>query len=122
MSKTLWRRDPLQLPLAKMLLKEFGGDVDVFDVNKAKGVEQLCWGMKKIGARLKGKVVEVGIDATCAYSSRSNDGNILIMTIIKDNTNSKNLELYSIMGEYDNAGFPLSYCFLSTATAIEPGK
>jgi len=26
------------------------------------------------------------------------------------------------MGEYDNAGFPLSYCLLSTATAIEIGK
>jgi len=32
------------------------------------------------------------------------------------------LELYSIMGEYDNAGFPLSYCLLSTASAIEIGK
>jgi hypothetical protein len=54
-------------------------------------------------------------------SSGSNNRNILITTV-KDNTNSKNLELYSIMGEYDNAGFPLSYCLLSTATAIEPGK
>lgn len=26
------------------------------------------------------------------------------------------------MAEYDNAGFPLSYCFLTTATAIEIGK
>jgi len=26
------------------------------------------------------------------------------------------------MGEYDNAGFPMTYCLLSTATAIEPGK
>jgi hypothetical protein len=39
-----------------------------------------------------------------------------------DNTNSKHLELYSIMGEFDNAGFPLSYCLLSTATAIDQGK
>ena len=39
-----------------------------------------------------------------------------------DNTNSKHLELYSIMGEYDNAGFPLTYCLLSTATAIDLGK
>ena len=31
-----------------------------------------------------------------------------------DNTNSKNLELYSIMAEHDNAGFPVSYCLLST--------
>lgn len=26
------------------------------------------------------------------------------------------------MAEYDNAGFPLSYCFMTTATAIEVGK
>jgi hypothetical protein len=42
--------------------------------------------------------------------------------VITDNMNSKNLELYSIIGEYDNAGFPLSYCLLSTVSAIEPGK
>ncbi len=41
---------------------------------------------------------------------------------ITDNTNSKHLELYSIMGEYDNAGFPLTYCLLSTATSINLGK
>jgi hypothetical protein len=40
----------------------------------------------------------------------------------KDNTNSKHLELYSIMAEHDNAGFPLSYCLLSTASAIDQGK
>lgn len=39
-----------------------------------------------------------------------------------DNTNSKHLELYSIMGEYDNAGFLMTYCLLSTATAIDLGK
>ena len=30
-----------------------------------------------------------------------------------DNTNSSNLELYSIMGEYDNASFPLTYCLIN---------
>lgn len=39
-----------------------------------------------------------------------------------DNTNSKDLELYSIMAEHDNAGFPMTYCLLSTATAIDLGK
>jgi hypothetical protein len=39
-----------------------------------------------------------------------------------DNTNSKHLELYSVLGEFDNAGFPLSYCLLSTAMSIEIGK
>ena len=39
-----------------------------------------------------------------------------------DNTNSKHLELYSTMGKYNNAGFPMTYCLLSTATAIDLGK
>lgn len=39
-----------------------------------------------------------------------------------DNANSKHLELYSIMGEYDNAGFPMTYCLLSMAAAIDLGK
>ena len=39
-----------------------------------------------------------------------------------DNTNSSNLELYSTMGEYDNAGFPLTYCLLLTAEALKIGK
>jgi hypothetical protein len=67
MSEILWKRDHLQLPSAETLLKEFVKDVDVFDVEVPEHVEQLCWGMKKIAAKLKGKVVEIGIDATCAY-------------------------------------------------------
>ena len=39
-----------------------------------------------------------------------------------DNTNSSNLELYSIMGKHENARFPLSYCLLSTAMSLEIGK
>ena len=31
----------------------------------------------------------------------------------------KHLELYSVMAEHDNAGFPLSYCLLSTATSVD---
>ena len=38
------------------------------------------------------------------------------------NANLSNLELYSIMGEYNNTGFPLTYCLLSTAEALEIGK
>ena len=37
-------------------------------------------------------------------------------------TNSKNLELYSIMVEHDGAGFPLGYCLLFTASAIHIHK
>lgn len=38
------------------------------------------------------------------------------------NTNKGELELYAILGEYDGAGFPLSYCLLSTALSIEINK
>ena len=45
-----------------------------------------------------------------------------ILTREPDNTNSHHLELYTILGEYDNAGFPLSYCLLTTVTSVEVGK
>jgi hypothetical protein len=120
MSETLWKKDEQQLPSVEKLLAEYPDDVDVFQVPKVDGVEQLCWGMKRISGQLKGKVVEIGHDATCAYLCA--DGRNLVLTSIPDNTNSKHLELYSILGEHDNAGFPLSYCLLSTATAIDIGK
>ncbi|EGN95293.1 hypothetical protein SERLA73DRAFT_77309 [Serpula lacrymans var. lacrymans S7.3] len=103
MSEVLWKKDPVQLTSVYILLSELKDDVDLFDIKVADGVEQLCWGMKKIAQRLKGKVVEIGIDATY-------------------NTNSKNLKLYSVLGEYDNAGFSLSYCVISTASALDIGK
>ncbi|KAJ7217434.1 hypothetical protein C8J57DRAFT_1598609, partial [Mycena rebaudengoi] len=93
MSEMLWKHDTLQLPSAETLLREYGDEVEVLNVQPAEGVEQLAWVMKKIAEPLRGKIVEIGIDATY-------------------NTNSKHLELYSVLGEYDNAGFPLSYCLL----------
>lgn len=65
MSEVLWKRDRMQLLSAKMLLEEFDDDVDVFEIEVAEGVQQLCWGMKRILAKLKGEIVEIGIDATC---------------------------------------------------------
>src|ERR1700736_6268134 len=58
MSEVLWKRDHLQLPSAEILLKEFSNDIDV---KTADGVQQLCWGMKKIASLLKGKIVEISI-------------------------------------------------------------
>lgn len=66
MSEILWKRDDLQLPSAEILLREYSDEVNVFDLPKVDGMEQLAWGMKKVSDRLRGKVVEVGIDATCA--------------------------------------------------------
>lgn len=36
--------------------------------------------------------------------------------------NAKHLELYSVMAEHDGAGFPLSYCLISTAASMDQGK
>ena len=118
LSQTFWRRAENQLESAKLLLTEYGNEVDIFELSVPDGVEILAWGMKKIAEPLRGKVVEVGMDATCKPLSLlwiKSDGDA-------DNTNAKHLELYSIMGEHDNAGFPFSYCLLSTATAIDQGK
>jgi hypothetical protein len=32
---------------------------------EAEGVEQVAWAMKRIIEPLKGKIVEIGVDATC---------------------------------------------------------
>jgi hypothetical protein len=65
MSEVMWKRAKDQMESAKLLLEEYPDDVDVFHINVAEGVQQICWGMKRIANRLKGKVVEIGIDATC---------------------------------------------------------
>jgi hypothetical protein len=66
LSQTYWQRDELQLPSAKKLLAEYPEEVDVFDVGGIpEDVEILAWGMKRITTRLKGHVVEIGMDATC---------------------------------------------------------
>ena len=48
---------------------------------------------------------------------RYNVTSMLIPTI--DNTNSEHLELFTILVEYDNAGFPISYCLISTVNASD---
>ncbi|KAK7439562.1 hypothetical protein VKT23_017491 [Stygiomarasmius scandens] len=103
MSEELWKRDPDQMTSAKMLLEELGDDVDILETVTSDGVEQLAWTMKKIMGPLRGTTVEVALDATY-------------------NTNSRHLELYSVMAEHDNAGFPISYCLLSTAESIDQQK
>ncbi|KAJ6587914.1 hypothetical protein B0H19DRAFT_1057210 [Mycena capillaripes] len=75
-------------------------DVAIFEPQDIpEGVEMICWGMKKITTPLKGE-------------SETNS----------DADNTKHLELDSIMGEHDGAGFPLSYLLLSTASSIDQGK
>ncbi|KAF7329636.1 SWIM-type domain-containing protein [Mycena kentingensis (nom. inval.)] len=99
-----YKRDDDPLKSAALLLKEMSDLVDVFEpVGVPDGVVILAWGMKKIAGPLREHLSEVAMDATY-------------------NTNSRNLELYAIMGELDNAGFPIAYCLLTTASAISQGK
>jgi hypothetical protein len=121
MSEMFWRREDKQLPSALKLLTEFPDDVDIFHpVGVPEGVEILCFGMKKIAGPLKGKIVEVALDATCELNSLPRPSPMTHRHT--DNTNSSHLELYCMLAEHDNAGFPLTYCLLSTASSIELGK
>lgn len=66
MSEPFWRFDNDQLVSTRKLLEEHTNDVDIFEPqNVPEGVEMVCWGMKGVVTPLKGKVVEVGVDATC---------------------------------------------------------
>jgi hypothetical protein len=68
LSQPFWRRDDDQLASAEILLREFDGDVILFEpVDVPDGVEILCWSMKRIVKIIEGKVVEIGLDATCQY-------------------------------------------------------
>ncbi|ESK80971.1 hypothetical protein Moror_7640, partial [Moniliophthora roreri MCA 2997] len=103
--KELWKRAKEQLPSVQKLLAEYKDDVDVFEVPVEEGVQQVSWGLKKIARLLLERrfVVEIALDATY-------------------NMNALHLELYCVLSEHDGEGFPLSYCLLSTATAISPQK
>ena len=65
MSETLWKWDREQLPSVKVLLGELKDDVAILDLPATEGVEQIAWVMKNIVAPRRGKIVEIGIDATC---------------------------------------------------------
>ncbi|KIN93911.1 hypothetical protein M404DRAFT_17256 [Pisolithus tinctorius Marx 270] len=62
MSKVLWKKDTNQLTSARTLLDECSNEVDIFDMETPHGVEQICWGMKKISSMLEGKTW-----ATCLH-------------------------------------------------------
>ncbi|KAJ7208035.1 hypothetical protein GGX14DRAFT_567335 [Mycena pura] len=104
LSEVFWKCDKAQLPSAAKLLTEFPDEVDIFTPeNVPEDVQILCWGMKKIVTRLTARIVEIAIDATYG-------------------TNTGSLELYGVLAEHNNAGFPLSYCLLSTASSVSIGK
>ena len=69
MSEALWKQDINQITSIKTLLGEYHDDVAldvaVLELPKMEGIEQVAWVMKKIVLPLWGKIVEIGIDATC---------------------------------------------------------
>ena len=69
MSETLWKRDSKQLPSVKKLLGELKDDIAVLSLPGIDRVEQVAWVMMKIVLQLQGKIVKIGIDATCENSS-----------------------------------------------------
>ena len=65
MSETLWKQDNEQVASVKALLAEHQDNAAILDLPWMEGVEQVAWVMKKIVLPLQGKIVEIGIDATC---------------------------------------------------------
>ena len=65
MSETLWKWDNEQVASVKALLAEHQDNAAILDLPRMEGVEQVAWVMKKIVLPLRGKIVEIGIDATC---------------------------------------------------------
>jgi len=61
-----WKRNPKdQMDSARQLLQEFSEEVDLFEVDEEKGVDQLAWGMRTIAKKIGSGLIEVGLDATC---------------------------------------------------------
>lgn len=54
----------------KALLSELQDDALILDLPVMEGVEQVAWVMKRVMLPLQGKIVEIGIDATCERQSK----------------------------------------------------
>ena len=70
MSKTLWKQSNEQVASVKALLGELQDDALILDLPGMEGVEQVAWVMKRVMSPLQGKIVEIGIDATCERQSK----------------------------------------------------
>ena len=78
MSKMLWKRHLNQLTSVHTLLSKFDDDVDILRLPAIEGAIQVVWVMKDIVGLLQGKIIKVGIDATCKHVENQPD--ISIMT------------------------------------------
>jgi hypothetical protein len=67
MSEALWKRADDQQESAETLLKELEeqGGIDRFEMEVEEGVTAVAWGLPEIASRVKGRVFEVAMDATC---------------------------------------------------------
>ena len=73
MSEILWKRDLDQLTSVRTLLGEFDDDVDILRLLAIEGAIQVAWVIKDIVGLLQGKIVEVGINATCKCAENQPD-------------------------------------------------
>lgn len=97
-SENTWKLDKDQINSARLFIAKMEKELALLDLEVEEGVEQVAWVNTCVDMRLKGKIVEVVI-------------------CLVDNTNNKHLELYSLMAEHDNAGFPISYCKMGGRTS-----
>ena len=75
MSETLWKRHNEQIQSARALLAEYDNNADLLTIPATDSIEQVAWVMKKLANALRGRIVEIGIDATCKrYISLSANG------------------------------------------------
>lgn len=118
-SEQYWKKSDDPILSVTEFLKGLPKKVDFWDLEVPEGVVAVAWGCRKVGEAIGSRLVEVALDATCEFTSQSDSYNANFQV---DNTNEANLELYSMVGEIDNAGYPVAYCLLSTATSISLGK
>jgi len=61
----LWKLDENQITSARKLLEKLGDQVDTWDLDVPEGVVAIGWGMRGIAGKLKDRIVEIALDATC---------------------------------------------------------
>jgi hypothetical protein len=67
LTRDFWYRGSDQLTSAQVLLEEYSkkGQVDPFPLQVPEGVTAMAWGLPQVANRVRTRVKEVAIDATC---------------------------------------------------------
>jgi hypothetical protein len=81
LSSVMWRRADNQIESARKLLQEMEkkGEVDYFELKVDEGVQAVAWGLAKLMTE-KLDLMEIAMDATCAYSQFSSNFDMCILT------------------------------------------